>query len=72
MLIEKAEYIKIGYQVKKEYVIIGTIIRQVILKVFFARGDRRLSEVIIKAVENGCKFDGWGEHFKFDVWMQTF
>ena len=32
----------------------------------------RLSEVIIKAVENGCKFDGWGEHFKFDVWMQTF
>lgn len=38
----------------------------------FARGDRRLSEVIIKAVENGCKFDGWGEHFKFDVWMQTF
>lgn len=25
----------------------------------FARGDRRLSEVIIKAVENGCKFDGW-------------
>lgn len=38
----------------------------------FARGDRHLSEVIIKAVENGCKFDGWGEHFKFDVWMQTF
>lgn len=38
----------------------------------FARGDRRLSEVIIKAVETGCKFDGWGEHFKFDVWMQTF
>lgn len=38
----------------------------------FARGDRRLSEVIIKAAENGCKFDGWGEHFKFDVWMQTF
>ena len=63
MLIEKAEYIKIGYQVKKEYVIIGTIIRQVILKVFFARGDRRLSEVIIKAVENGCKFDGWGRAF---------
>lgn len=38
----------------------------------FSRGDRRLCEVIIKAVENGCKFDGWGEHFKFDTWMQTF
>ncbi|MGN0107154.1 MAG: TIGR03960 family B12-binding radical SAM protein [Hominilimicola sp.] len=38
----------------------------------FARGDRRLCEVIIKAVENGCKFDGWGEHFKFETWMHTF
>lgn len=38
----------------------------------FARGDRRLCEVIIKAVENGCKFDGWGEHFDFDTWMKTF
>lgn len=38
----------------------------------FARGDRRLCEVIIRAVENGCKFDGWGEHFKFDTWMKTF
>lgn len=38
----------------------------------FARGDRRLAEVIIRAVENGCKFDGWGEHFKFDTWMSTF
>lgn len=38
----------------------------------FARGDRRLCDVIIKAVENGCKFDGWGEHFKFDTWMKTF
>ncbi len=38
----------------------------------FARGDRRLGEVIIKAVENGCKFDGWGEYFDFDMWMKTF
>ena len=38
----------------------------------FAIGDRRGGEVIIKAVENGCKFDGWGEHFKFDTWMKTF
>ena len=38
----------------------------------FARGDRRLCEVIIKAVENGCKFDAWSEHFRFDTWMQTF
>lgn len=38
----------------------------------FARGDRRLSRVILRAVEKGCKFDGWGEHFRFDLWMETF
>ena len=38
----------------------------------FARGDRRLCDVIIKAVEMGCKFDGWNEYFRFDLWMQAF
>ncbi len=38
----------------------------------FARGDRRLCKSIIKAVELGCKFDGWGEFFDFDKWMQAF
>lgn len=38
----------------------------------FARGDRRLCDVIIRAVEKGCRFDGWGEHFKFDTWMEAF
>jgi radical SAM family uncharacterized protein len=38
----------------------------------FARGDRRLSKVLLAAHKNGCKFDGWGEHFRFDKWMDTF
>ncbi|WP_026651210.1 TIGR03960 family B12-binding radical SAM protein [Butyrivibrio proteoclasticus] len=38
----------------------------------FARGDRRLNEVILKAYEKGCIYDAWGEYFKFDVWMETF
>ena len=38
----------------------------------FARGDRRLSRVILQAVKNGCKFDGWDEEFKFDVWLKSF
>lgn len=42
------------------------------LEGIFARGDRRLSQVILRAVEKGCKFDGWGEHFRFDLWMETF
>jgi radical SAM family uncharacterized protein/radical SAM-linked protein len=38
----------------------------------FARGDRRLAPVIVRAVELGCRFDGWGEHFSQDKWMQAF
>ncbi len=38
----------------------------------FSRGDRRLGEVIIRAVEKGCRFDGWADHFDFDKWMESF
>ena len=37
-----------------------------------ARGDRRLCAVIEKAWRSGCTFDSWGEHFRFDIWQQTF
>ncbi len=43
-----------------------------VLEGAFARGDRRLSEVVIKAFELGCKFDGWQEYFEFDKWMTAF
>ena len=42
------------------------------LEAVFARGDRRLCDVLIAAWELGCRFDGWDEHFKFDAWMQAF
>lgn len=42
------------------------------LEAVFARGDRRLCKVLIRAWELGCKFDGWGEHFKYDSWMKAF
>ncbi|MDD2308399.1 MAG: TIGR03960 family B12-binding radical SAM protein [Desulfuromonadaceae bacterium] len=37
----------------------------------FARGDRRLAEVLIRAVELGCRFDGWREHFSLKLWLQA-
>ncbi|MDU4961926.1 MAG: TIGR03960 family B12-binding radical SAM protein [Sporomusaceae bacterium] len=42
------------------------------LEAVFARGDRRLSEVLVQAWKNGARFDGWSEHFKFAVWMDAF
>ncbi|MCI5969949.1 MAG: TIGR03960 family B12-binding radical SAM protein [Oscillospiraceae bacterium] len=43
-----------------------------VLEGVFARGDRRLSKVILKAVEKGVKFDGWAEHFRKDLWEEAF
>ena len=43
-----------------------------LLEAVFARGDRRTGKVLLRAWELGCKFDSWGEHFKFDLWMKAF
>jgi radical SAM family uncharacterized protein len=42
------------------------------LEAVFSRGDRRLGRVLERALELGCKFDGWSEHFSFAMWMQAF
>ncbi|MGL5150268.1 MAG: TIGR03960 family B12-binding radical SAM protein [Clostridium sp.] len=41
------------------------------MEAVFARGDRRLSEVLIKAFEKGAKFDGWSEYFNFESWQEA-
>ena len=41
------------------------------LEGFLARGDRRLSEVILKAYQKGCMFDSWSEHFYYDRWIEA-
>ena len=38
----------------------------------FARGDRRLSKLLLEAHKSGCKLDGWTEHFGFNKWMKAF
>ena len=36
-----------------------------------ARGDRKVAKLIVKAWENGAKFDGWTESFKYDAWLKA-
>ena len=38
----------------------------------FARGDRRLGSVIDAAYRLGCRFDGWTDHFRYDLWLEAF
>ena len=42
------------------------------LEAIFAKGDRRLGEVLYRAWELGCKMDGWSEFFDFEAWMEAF
>jgi len=43
-----------------------------VLEGVFARGDRRLSKVLLKAHELGVKFDGWSDQFSMEKWEQAF
>ena len=38
------------------------------LEGLWARGDRRLSRLLIAAYNKGCKFDGWSDQFNYPVW----
>ena len=43
-----------------------------VLEGVFARGDRRLGKVLLRAHELGCRLDGWSEHFDYAKWEQAF
>lgn len=43
-----------------------------VLEGVFARGDRRVAGVIMKAYEKGCIFDAWSEYFNYDKWLEAF
>ena len=38
----------------------------------FARGDRRMAEVLYTAWKSGCKMDGWEDCFSLEKWMDAF
>ena len=42
------------------------------IEAVFARGDRRLAAVLARANDLGCRFDGWSDQFRMDLWMQAF
>ena len=38
------------------------------LEGLWARGDRRLSRLLLAAYNKGCKFDGWSDQFNYPAW----
>lgn len=43
-----------------------------LLEGVFARGDERLSNVLLAAQRRGLKFDGWSEYFDYARWLAAF
>lgn len=37
----------------------------------FSRGDGKLGALLEKAFALGCRFDGWSEMFRFDLWQKA-
>lgn len=42
------------------------------LEGIFARGDRRLGNIIYQAWQKGAQFDGWSDQLKYQLWMDVF
>lgn len=43
-----------------------------LLEAVLARGDRRLSHVILQAWQNGSRFDSWSDRFCWEHWEKAF
>lgn len=41
------------------------------LEGLLSRGDRRMTPLIIRAYQKGCRLDGWNEYFRDDLWREA-
>ncbi len=46
--------------------------REAEIECALSRGDRRMGRVLHAAWRSGVRFDGWSEHFRYDLWMRAF
>lgn len=42
-----------------------------VIEGLWSRGDRRLCDLLVAAFERGCRFDGWSDRFRFDLWQEA-
>ena len=61
---EELNHKSISYQYHEAYT--------TVLEGVLARGDRKISQVILKAYEKGCYFDAWTEFFVPEKWEEAF
>lgn len=72
LLMEKQQYLKENIKKLKGVTLNYHDVGVSFMESAFARGGRRLGPVLEAAWRLGCKFDGWSEHFKYDLWLKAF
>ena len=68
---EKQEYLKGCIQNRKiSYNYHDACVSKI--EAVLARGDRRLSRVLVLAAEEGRTLDAWDEYFSYNIWLDAF
>ena len=71
LLSEKLDYLNARLN-RKNIAYSYSDINRSFLEAVFARGDRKLNNVLQVAHQLGCKFDEWRENFNFELWKKAF
>jgi radical SAM superfamily enzyme YgiQ (UPF0313 family) len=71
-ILHKQNLLKASIRSKRRIDVSYNDYRTSFLEAVFARGNRKLSKVLLSAWKKGCKFDGWDDHFKWKMWMEAF
>ncbi len=69
---QKQEYLREAFRKNSKIKFNTHNLNTSFLEASFARGDRRLGKVLYRAWQLGCKFDGWTEFFRYDLWESAF
>ena len=70
LLKEKLGYLRKGLR-DRRFSFKDHAVEMSFLEAVFSRGDRRLGEVLVKALDKGCKLDAWTEHFQYQKWIEA-
>ena len=70
-LLEKSRYIKQSLSSERNVKVSYREPAMAFLETVMARGDRRVSQIILEAWKNGAQSDGWDEYFNFERWRHA-
>ncbi|MGB7293955.1 MAG: TIGR03936 family radical SAM-associated protein, partial [Candidatus Aminicenantales bacterium] len=70
-LLEKQWFIRSGLSRFRSVTVKAHPAQSSLLEGIFSRGDRRLGRVLVRAWENGARFDSWRDHFDFSIWEEA-